>query len=102
MFNILGWREGKAVFEVELQNSASLDCSDIHAISSLFNLSPNNDNCSGCQFVLSFVLYVGDECFYHPYLEDQDNYYIEMEFYSCHKDFFESEIIKDFNQKDWN
>lgn len=56
---------------------------------------------SGCQFTLSFVLIVGEDVFYHPYLEDQEDYYVEMEFNSCGKKFYEDEVLKNFNQKDW-
>lgn len=101
VFKIHGWRKDKAVFEVELLLKSWIDCEDVRGISSIFNTPPYNDNCSGCQFVLSFSLIVGDKVFYHPYLEDQDEYYVEMEFNSCSKDFYDGEILKNFNQKDW-
>ena len=47
------------------------------------------------------VLYVGESVFYHPYLDDQDDYYVEMEFNSCSKKFYEGVVLKNFNQKDW-
>ena len=47
------------------------------------------------------MLIVGGDVFYHPYLEDQDDYYVEMGFNSCSKKFYEDEVLKNFNQKDW-
>lgn len=101
IFKVLGWRKDKAVFEVELLNNASVDVEDIQGICSLFNTSPYNDNCSGCQFVLSFVIKQDDVVFYHPYLEDQENYWVEMDFDYCSSGVYEGEILKGFKQKDW-
>lgn len=101
VFKIHGWRKDKAVFEVELLLKSWIDCEDVRGISSIFNTQPHNDLSSGCQFTLSFVLIVGEDVFYHPYLEDQDDYYVEMEFNSCSKKFYEDELLKNFNQKDW-
>ena len=102
VFKIHGWRKDKAVFEVELLLKSWIDCEDVQGISSIFNTQPYNDNCSGCQFVLSFVLIVGDKVFYHPYLEDQDDYYVEMGFHRCTKKFYENDLLKHFEQESWN
>lgn len=101
VFKTHGWRKDKAVFEVELLLKSWIDCEGVKGISSIFNTQPYNDLSSGCQFTLSFVLIVGETVFYHPYLEDQDDYYVEMEFNSCSKKFYEDELLKNFNQKDW-
>ena len=101
VFKIHGWRKDKAVFEVELLLKSWIECEDVQGISSIFNTQPYNDFSSGCQFTLSFVLIVGEDVFYHPYLEDQDDYYVEMEFNSCSKKLYEDAVLKNFNQKDW-
>ncbi|MBQ0114081.1 MAG: hypothetical protein KBT03_13205 [Bacteroidales bacterium] len=101
IFKVHGWRKDKAVFEVELLLKSWLDCEDIQVISSIFNTTPYSDSCSGCQFILSFVLIVGDDVFYHPYLEDQENYWVEMKFESSDRKWYEESILGKFNQKDW-
>ena len=102
IFKVHGWRKDKAIFEVELLLNSNLEREDIGGICSIFNTQPYNDNCSGCQFVLSFVLIVGDKVFYHPYLEDQDDYYVEMGFHRCTEKFYENDLLKHFEQESWN
>ena len=101
MFLELGWSDDKAVFVVSLLRNCFVECEDIKSICKLFNISPNNDKCSGCQFFLSFVLFHKDVVYYHPFLEDQENYSVDDEFVCCDLGDFQ-DVLDNFPLISWS
>lgn len=99
LFNILGWRKDN---EVKLNSSILLDCEEIYTIAKLFNTYPFNSDCTGRQFILSFVLYHEGYVYYHPHLHNPEYYYAEQIFECCSLDYFKSDILPNFKQENWS